>query len=256
MTARSGDLLPGVLSISPTSLDLWTRCRRAWRNQVVLRVPRSDERDVTSHGLWLHDLLRLIHTSGSCQDVAGVDAILADHDADARTRDEVARHTRRCPTGAIGVAHEAEWARAHGRPPVFVATARLDAVWEHDGVLEVRDYKTGRAAEHSLGEDRRAWLQAWVAAPIAAARHLRLRVRYEYLSAEVADDPEAWEPDDEELATIEQELVSTVAAMRAERDWRGVADPDLCGWCHFRSICPDSAATAEPSWPAVVLGSS
>jgi hypothetical protein len=254
MTTRSGDLLPGVLSISPTSIDLWARCRRAWRNQVVLRVPRSDERDVTSHGLWLHDLLRLIHTSGSCHDERAVDAVLTDHAADPRSRDEVLRHTQRCPIGATGVAHEAEWARAHGRPPVFVATARLDAVWEHDGVLEVRDYKTGRVAEHSIGEDRRAWLQAWVAAPIAMTRGLRLRVRYEYLSAEVADDPEPWEPGDEELAMVEEELVSTVGAMRAERDWHGVADADICGWCNFRSICPDSAATTEPSWPAVVVG--
>jgi putative RecB family exonuclease len=132
-----------------------------------------------------------------------------------------------------------------------VATARLDAVWDHDGVLEVRDYKTGRVAEHSIGEDRRAWLQAWVAAPFAAAHGLRLRVRYEYLSAEVPDDPEPWEPGDDDLEMVEQELVGVVTAMRAERDWVGVADAAICGWCDHRSICPDSAARTEPSWPAV-----
>lgn len=250
MSTRTGELLPGVLSISPTSLDLWGRCRRAWRNQVLLRLPHSDERNLTSHGLRLHDLLRLIHTSGSCQDAAAVDSVLTAHGADARSRDEVMRHTTRCPIGATGVAHEAEWARAHGPPPVFVATARLDAVWAHDGVLEVRDYKTGRVPEHAIGEDRRAWLQAWVAAPVATARGLRVRVRYEYLSAEVTEDPEPWEPGDEELAALEQELVRTVTDMRS-RAWDAAADADICRWCDFRSICPDSAAPSEPSWPSV-----
>ena len=29
-------------------------------------------------------------------------------------------------------------------PPMFMATARIDAVWVHDGLLDARDYKTGR----------------------------------------------------------------------------------------------------------------
>ncbi len=252
MMSRSGDMLPGVLSISPTSLELWNRCRRAWRNQVVLNLPRSDEREGTNHGLRLHDLLRFIHGSGSCHDAGHVDAVLRDHGTDARTREEIARHVERCPIGATSAAHETEWVRAHGRPPIFLASARLDAVWEHDGVLEVRDYKTGRVAEHDIAEDRRAWIQAWVTAPVAAERGLRLRVRYEYLAAEVPDDPAPWEPGPEELAVVEQELVDVVTAMRAERDWQGVAEPDVCTWCAFRSICPDSAARSEPSWPAVV----
>ena len=57
-----------------------------------------------------------------------------------------ARHARRCPSaGAAGAAHEVELARFHRQPaPMFMATARIDAIWIHDGMLDARDYKTGR----------------------------------------------------------------------------------------------------------------
>ena len=47
-------------------------------------------------------------------------------------------------------------------------------------------------------------------APTPTARGLRLRVRYEHLAAEVLDDPEPWEPSDDDLAAVEAELVATV----------------------------------------------
>jgi hypothetical protein len=129
-----------------------------------------------------------------------------------------------------------------------VATARLDAVWEHDGLLDVRDYKTGVAADHAVRDDRRARLQAWVAAAHAARRGLRVQIRYEHLGAD-SDDPEAWQPDDGELEAIEGELREIVRAVRAEREFAGVRDVDVCRHCRYRSICPDSASPGEPSWP-------
>jgi hypothetical protein len=251
MITRKGDLLPGVLAVSPTALDTWRRCRREWRNRVLLALPASDADGGTTHGRLLHQLLRLVHERGSCHDAAHVDDVLDAHRADDRTRDEVRRHIARCPTGAEVLGHEVEWVRAHARPPVFVASARLDAVWAHDGVVEVRDYKTGAVPDHALGDDRRAWLQAWVVAPVAEARGARVRIRYEYLAQEVPDDPEPWEPDAEDLARIEAELVREVTDMRAEREWRGIQDANVCRTCRYRSICPDSAAPSEPAWPAV-----
>jgi PD-(D/E)XK nuclease superfamily len=249
MTTRRGDLLPGVLSISPTSLDTWDRCRREWRARVLLGLPPSDPDAGTAHGLLLHRLLRFVHEQGSCGDAGHVAEVLAGHGADARTGDEIRRHAARCPVGADDIGHELEWVRANARPPVFVATARFDAVWAHDGLLDVRDYKSGRLAPFPLHEDRRARLQAWVAAPQAEQRGLRLRLRYEHLAAEVGDDPDAWEPDADDLAAVEDELLRTVGEMRAERDWRGVADRTICEQCRYRSICPDSAAPGQPGWP-------
>jgi hypothetical protein len=33
--------------------------------------------------------------------------------------------------------------------------------------------------------------------------------------------------------------------------WSGIADPGVCGYCRYRSVCPDSAAPGIPGWPRV-----
>jgi hypothetical protein len=132
-----------------------------------------------------------------------------------------------------------------------MASARIDALWRYDDVLDAHDYKTGRAWDHKLSDDIQARVQAWILAPMAHALGLRLRISFEYLSAEVTMQPASFEPESEDLDGIEQELRATVAAMRAENEFAGVADPDVCGYCRYRSICPDSAARSEPVWPVV-----
>jgi hypothetical protein len=249
MLTRRDALVPGLLSISPTGVATWNRCPRQWRDRVLLNLPLSDPLDGASHGLLLHRLLHLVHRTGSCHDPAHVDDVVGAHGADTRTADEVRRHADRCPLDAETVGHEVEWARAHPGPPVFLATARFDAVWAHDGILDVRDYKSGRVAEHPLPEDPQARLQAWVAAPQAAERGLRLRLRYEHLATEVLEDPDLWEPTDDDLAAVEAQLTSVVAAMLAERTFAGVNDPVVCAHCGYRSICDESAAPGAPSWP-------
>lgn len=252
MTTKKSDLVPGVISLSPTGLESWGRCRREWRNRALLRLPPSDPEGGTAHGLYLHQMLRFVHERGSCRDEGAVLEMLNAHDADDRVIEEVRRHVAKCPIGAESLGHEVEWVRANPMPPVFLASARLDAVWRHGDVLDVRDYKTGARSVEVLAEDPRARLQAWVAAPRATELGLRLRVRYEHLAREVDDDPDPWEPDDDDLAQIDEELRGIVAEMRAERDWRGVNDEVICRFCRYRSICPDSAAPSEPAWPAVV----
>jgi len=251
MKTKKSDLVPGMLTLSPTALDTWRRCRREWRNRVLLSLPASDPEGGTAHGLYLHDILRFVHQHGSCRDEDRVAEVLAMHGADERVAEEVRRHVTKCPVDAESVGHEVEWVRANPKPPTFLASARLDAVWRRGDVLEIRDYKTGQRGVESLADDARARLQAWVAAPAAAAAGLRLRLRYEYLSREVDEDPEPWEPDHEDLELIDAELHAVVADMRAEREWRGVADETVCRYCRYRSICPDSATPSEPGWPAV-----
>jgi PD-(D/E)XK nuclease superfamily len=249
MLTRRDALVPGLLSVSPTSLATWNRCARQWRDRALLNLPRSDRQDGTSHGLLLHRLLNLVHRTGSCHDAAHVEDVLSAHGADPRTLDEVRRHGERCPLDAESVGHEVEWVRAFPGPPVFLATARFDAVWAHDGILDVRDYKSGRVAEHAVGHDPQAQLQAWVAAPHAAERGLRLQLRYEHLATEVLEDPDPWEPTDEDLTAVEEQLTVVVGAMLAERAFAGVNDAAVCTHCGYRSICDESAAPGVPSWP-------
>ena len=102
----------------------------------------------------MHDVLRLVHEGGTCRDAAHVDDVLAAHgfDGNERMRAELARHTARCPDPAEAFGHEVTRARfsPHSTAP-FMATARLDALWVHDGVLDARDYKTGRVWTDRVG---------------------------------------------------------------------------------------------------------
>jgi hypothetical protein len=257
---RRSDFLPGILTLTPTALDTWRRCPREWRNAHVLQVPASDGDSGGVHGQQVHDLLRMVHEHGSCRDAAHVDDVLAGHgfDGDERVHGEVERHVRRCPEHAGAVGHEITRARffRDSRAP-FMATARIDALWAYDDVLDAHDYKTGRVWSDRVADDAQARLQAWVLAPLADARGARLRITFEHLAADVLDDPEPFEPDADDLAAIGEELHAITLAMRSRTEatgsanWAGVAEAEICGRCRYRSICPDSAVEAVPVWPRV-----
>jgi len=251
---RRRDLLPGILHVTPTNLDTWRRCPREWRNACLFGIPSSDTDPGTVHGQQMHDVLRLVHERGTCRDRAHVDDVLESHGfADnERMRAELARHTTRCPTPADALGHEVTRARfgAHPTAP-FMATARLDALWVHNGILDARDYKTGRVWTDRVADDSQARLQAWVVAPLAERLGLRLRITFEHLATEVLDDPEPFEPDADDLRAIEDELRCEVVAIRSEVDFAGVADAEVCLRCRYRSICPDSAVAGVPVWPVV-----
>jgi hypothetical protein len=253
--AARGDVRPGVLRVTPTTFDTWQRCRRAWWLS-MLTVPSSDETGSPDHGQLVHDVLRFVHDRGTCHDAAHVEDVLASHAGSDRLRGEVQRHEQRCPSPAESLGHEVSFARFTAARPAlasFLVTARLDAVWVHDGLLDARDYKTGRVATARVADDPRAWLQAWVLAPIAERRGLRLRLRYEHLGQELDEEPEPWEPDADDFAALETQLRSEVRAMRDEVDFAGVAEADVCRSCRYRSICRDSASPGEPTWPEIAL---
>jgi len=244
--------LPDIVALSASGLETWLRCRRAYRNQVLLALPPSDDAAPTSLGNAVHGVLRLIHQTGSCRDADHVRAVMDAHafEGGAAVLGCVERHARRCPDPVDRAWHEVEAARFHRRPgPMFMAVGRLDAVWVHDGLLDVRDYKTGSSRTSRVADDPRARLQAWLVAGRAHRRGLRVRVRYEQLAPGVDEDPEPFEPDDDDLAVVGEELRSTTAAIRGETEWRGVGDPAVCRWCRYRSICPDNPeppTTAAP----------
>jgi hypothetical protein len=60
-----------------------------------------------------------------------------------------------------------------------------------------------------------------------------------HLATEVVEDPEPWEPTDDELAAIEAELIDAVEAMLAERTFTGVDDA-VCGRSAYPSIWHES----------------
>jgi len=249
-------LLHDVVSLTPSNYDDYVQCPRRFLNRHLLALPASDPGASNDIGLLVHDMLRVIHARGSCADAAHVADVLAGHGADDDTvRQLVERHARRCPsTDVTAAAHEHTLARFHRLPPpMFMATARIDAVWVHDGLLDARDYKTGRVHAERLSDDPAAKVQAFVLDAAARRRGLQLRLRYEYLSADVADDPDAWEPDADDVAAIEEELRAAVAGMRANDDWPG-APGEICARCAYRSICRDSVAPSEPTWPVLVTG--
>ena len=264
--SRGQILVPKVVALSPTSLEAWNRCERQYLLRHILGVPASDVGLSNDEGLRLHAVLRFIHEHRSCQDPEFVATVLSDHacDTDAM-RSMIGRHRDRCPsaplidgsqptTTSVGH-HEVERARYHHHPvPMFLAAARLDAVWIHDGVFDVRDYKSGALSPYELRHDPRAWIQAWVMAPRAASLGARLRIRYEYLAPEVLEDPEPWEPDDDDLSEIEERLRATVLAIH-DADFAGVNDPNVCSRCPYRSVCRDTAASGMATWPALSLES-
>jgi hypothetical protein len=247
-------LLADIVSITPSSYEDFTRCARLFYNSALLGIPSSDAPPSADQGLQVHDMLFRIHKAGSCHDQAHVDDVLESHGLATKSiREMIARHANRCPSGGSdGNAHEHELARFHRAPkPMFMAFARIDAIWVHDGLLDARDYKTGGRFNDRVADISAARVQAFVLGPAAQARDLRLRLRYEFLQPEIDDDPEPWELDNDDLAVVEEEVRLAVAQMWEERDWKGVADRAVCSTCRFRSICRDSAAPSEPSWPVL-----
>jgi RecB family exonuclease len=250
MTRLRSDITP----LTPTAFDTFERCARAYYSRELLGVPASDPAPSNDQGLLVHDMLWRVHATGSCHDTEHVADVLAGHGADSEAvRELIGRHAQRCPsTAADSSAHEYELARFHRMPrPMFMATARIDALWVHDGLLDARDYKTGRLWHTRVCDVPAAKVQAYVLGRAAQRRGLRMRLRYEYLQPEVDEDPEPWEPDDDDLLAVEEELRSAVERMWNYDDWPGVNDADVCRTCQYRSICRDSAARGVPSWPVL-----
>ena len=255
-------LLPQIVRLTPSSYadSLW--CRRLYYIGTLLQMPASDIGVSPDQGLLVHDVLERVHVSGSCHDRAHVDAVLRACHADTeQMRGYVSRHERRCPQEFDAQEHEIDRVRFHREPaPMFLASARIDAIWMHDGILDARDYKTGRRPEHALADDPRARVQAWVLGDDAQRNGLQLRLRYEYLQPEVDEDPDPWEPDPDDLAAVGDDLRTVVASMWDEESgdvastrarWQGVNDPLVCRTCRYRSICRDSASPGEPAWPVL-----
>ena len=90
---------PGIVRLSPTSLETWRQCPRAWRNQYLLSLPASDDPGFADHGRRLHDVLRFVHEQGACTDPEHVAAVVEAHGCDELLLDEIARAFAPVPRG-------------------------------------------------------------------------------------------------------------------------------------------------------------
>jgi len=236
------DYVGSVVKLTPTSMHRWLDCPRAYRAAHLLDLPTGPLGARSTQGLAVHARLAKLHEDGPCgPDTARhVEAASVDGLVDDTMLGFITRHALRCPPAATSVGHELDLAQLHtwGEVPVMV-TARVDAVWQRDGLLDCRDYKTGRARVARVADDPAARLQAWLLARLAAARGLRLQLRYEHLVPGIDEDPEPFEPDAEDIANIEAEI-GAVAAAIASSEFPGVSDSVVCRRCAFRHACPDA----------------
>ena len=247
-----------VLPLSVTALERWDRCRRQYLLRDLLGVPTPPaasaapgEDDATradpSFGLAVHRLLEAVHREGVCGDATRTDDLARriEPAVAPQLATLAARHADRCPgTAADWSAHEYGVARFNRRPdPLFMLTGRIDALWAHGGVLAAHDYKTGVPRVQRLADLQAARVQAWLLAPLAAERGLRIRIVFEHLDTSVHDQPDPYEPEDEDLAAIGDELRTLASAIRDETRFTGSGDPADCGWCAYRPVCRDAPAT-------------
>ncbi len=253
-TADEGSLVGSVLTLSPSAVELWRRCPRAFRARHLLQLPGSDRFDHGGVGIRVHRLLEDLHAAGPCTSADAVHAFLAARlrlgdPTDAHVATLVERHVPRCPRGATSVGHEHALARVEASGwPIVVVTGRLDACWALPpaqgaaralgGVLEVRDYKTGRGPSVPLAHDPAAQVQAWLAAPLARSMGLELRLRYELLSPDADDELAPWSPAEEDLEGIGASLRSLAVELGDGWDVAACEAPAVCDGCQHRTVCP------------------
>lgn len=221
------------------------------RHLLALRVPRRDDPGGRL-GEVAHDVLQRLHQGDACRDDAVVATVADGYDdsTSRRLRAFVERHRERCPGRVERGRHEVDLARFHHRPaPMFIATATIDAIWVHDGIADARDYKTGRVELEAVADDPAARVQAWVLALHARRQGLRPRLSYECLAAGTSDDPAPFEPEDDDLEAVEEELRTMAWSMHEEdREgrWRGVRAAEVCRFCEFAPFCVDAEMPAPP----------
>ncbi len=236
------DYVGSIVKLTPTSLDRWLSCPRAYRAAHLLDLPTGPSGARSAQGLAVHACLATLHEGGPCGPDTSrhVEAASVEGIVDDTMLGFITRHARRCPPDASSVGHELDLAQLHswGEVPVMV-TARMDAVWQRDGLLDCRDYKTGMPRFERVADDPAARLQAWLLSRLAVERGLRLQLRYEHLVPGIDEDPEPFEPDDEDIANIEREI-GEVAAAIATSEFVGVGDSVVCRRCTFRRACPDA----------------
>lgn len=225
-----------IITLGPSSLDEWISCRRRYRNRYLLDLADGGGSPSADTGRLVHELLHRTHLASVCNDWAAVEALCALHyPGQAQLLlPYVAEHAKRCPPNTEWSLHEHGLARYVRRgSPRWLVTGRIDAIWAHDGMLDVRDYKTGRAHYDRVADDLAARVQAFLLVPLAAQHGLRLRITYEQLNGDPG--PDAWEVEDEDVVALRDELHRLVVEIAEEEVFAGCANPLVCANCKYLS---------------------
>lgn len=238
-TAPQGHRQPPWIVATPSRVSEFTKCRRAYFNSSILSLGgEHTESPAIEVGLLVHSLLADSHAAGGCISREAIGNAADLHGEEIASMLEA--HYDLCPAQSGATAHllgaemDLAWwdssTRTHFR-------GRLDAVWDVDGTLTVRDYKTGRHPE----EDHRSRFDVSAYAALAAVNFTGIRpiaVEFEYLASgaleRVAFDEFSFQ---DALARI-RGMAKEIAGTREFPGNPGI----ICESCDFRSVCPESAA--------------
>jgi RecB family exonuclease len=242
-----------VLTLNVSRINDFQRCRRMFFLRWVLRLTGDDPLDTDASwiGSTTHEALHTLHRPGRFAHHE-TDPHGELHDAvstDPRVGAMIRTHTLLCPGGQVDYLAgeiEARWLIA--RKSVLL-TGRFDALWRYpDGVVEVRDYKTGRCPD-SLDHDLGAAIYLLLAANFPGSRtpegDLRpIRVVYEALASpegravSVVASPDL-------LRDAFNEIVGLAEHIRKEKSFPASPSLATCRSCSFRNVCPASAAEPD-----------
>lgn len=240
---------PGILVITASKVrDLHT-CPRRYGLAHVLRLEpdgaASEQTEELALGLALHTELRLRHEHPDRHGAGGFIDPLSPGSPWISQR--VQGHGALCPSSLVhdSVSYvdgecDLQWFRP--RRNVLVR-GRVDAIWLYDdGLLEVRDYKSGYVPD-SLDNDPAALLYGLLALthPITGSKHRVQRVRVTYEALRAADSTTVSLDVNSEVIGRALRLIQTVdEQIRGEKRFRATPSPWACGTCAYRFSCPFS----------------
>jgi CRISPR/Cas system-associated exonuclease Cas4 (RecB family) len=245
---------PGLISISPWRLKEDAACaRRAYYTHVLgLRggepngADTSDLDHTTLIGREAHEELHARHLDGADHDAVGIireDAVM-DPSVVNMVERAVTNHQLLCPgndgSSYLGGELDLRW---FIKRKLILVRGRIDALWQGtDGVIEVRDYKTGRTAPDAIADDPAPGIYGLL---VRAQRpEVEVRVVYELLGG---DSPRPFEID----VTIElqrqsvQLILDMVERLRRDRMFAPNPLPVRCRSCPFTRSCPEGAEAAN-----------
>ena len=241
---------PGMLVITASKIRDLHACPRRYGLAHVLRLEpdpsAAEQTEELALGLALHAELRLRHDHPERHASDG----FVDEMSPGSTwiTQRVEGHLALCPSSVAfdSVSYvdgecDLQWYRPRRN---VIVRGRIDALWLYDdGLLEVRDYKSGYVPE-SLDDDPAALLYGLLALthPVAASKHRVKRVRVTYEALRSTDSVTVSLDVDREVIGRALRLVQRVdEEIRGERRFGATPSPWACGTCAYRYSCPFSA---------------
>jgi RecB family exonuclease len=227
----------GLLILSASRIRSFLTCPRRFYLAHVLKVPAKDtDSDASVLGHAVHRELFERHLRPDTHNAEGV--VADDVPTDSFITSRVAAHNTLCPhttsdnAAYLGGEVDLRWLV---RSKNMLIVGRADALWRHsDGMLELRDYKTGQCPD-ALDTDFPALVYLLLAAT-HPSHPKSVRVAYERLGP----NPSLVTLDattDLLRQTIEN-LKNLADQIRRERNFGATPSEAACGSCPYAGICP------------------